>query len=75
MYDKGYAEGFRAGQEKLEEIRQSDLAESMKINDATSKECYQQGFNAARDKAKGIAKRMEYDVAQVIAHRIGEMEP
>ena len=52
----------------------------MKINDATSKECYQDGFNAAREKARGIVTEvktiglMSVDLSG-IAQRIEEIDP
>ncbi len=61
------------------QIEEAILEASQKahsISDAPCSECFQKGWNAAREKAKGIAEEQSAVlVGRFIADRIGKMEP
>ena len=78
QYREQYAEGFRAG---VEDGKRTPFEEVDVMADRSFK-AYHKGFNAAREKAKGIVED-DANTGEItgcsrvseIAQRIGEMEP
>ena len=86
-FDDGYKTGYGDRHEAVEKIRaegfRAGRAEEYKgareLLDKYIEKSYTEGFNAARDKAKGIAMEQKeicfHTCGFEIAQRIGELEP